>query len=58
MVMMFAMAMVMGIFVFHIFTHNEPPRDLHRPTVNNMKTYSTFTSLFKTTILVGFKPYS
>ena len=55
--MMFAMAVVMGVFVFHIFIHNKPPRGLHRPTVNNKKTYSTFTLFFKSTILVGFKSY-
>lgn len=55
--MMFAMAVVMGIFVFHIFIHNKPPRGLHRPTVNNKKTYSIFILFFKSTILVGFKSY-
>lgn len=33
-----------GCFCFHIFIHNKPPRGLHRPTDNNKKTYSTFTS--------------
>ena len=42
--MMFTMAMVMGIFVFHIFTHNKPPKGLRRPADNNKKTYSTFIS--------------
>ena len=46
-----------GCFCFHIFIHNKPPRGLHRPTVNNKKTYSTFTLFFKSTILVGFKSY-
>ncbi|EFL57306.1 hypothetical protein HMPREF9684_1302 [Veillonella atypica ACS-134-V-Col7a] len=38
------MTVVMDVFVFHIFIHNKPPRGLHRPTDNNKKTYSTFTS--------------
>ena len=42
--MMFVMTVVMDVFVFHIFIHNKPPRGLHRPTDNNKKTYSTFTS--------------
>ena len=55
--MMFAMAVVMGVFVFHIFIHNKPPRGLRRPTNNNKKTYSTFILFFKSTTLVGFKSY-
>ena len=39
--MMFTMAMVMGIFIFHVFTHFKPPRGLRRPTANNKKTYSS-----------------
>ena len=38
--MMFTMAMVMGIFIFHVFTHFKPPRGLRRPTDNNKDTYS------------------
>ena len=49
---------VPGYFLFSTsFIHNKPPRGLHRPTVNNKKTYSTFTLFFKSTILVDFKSY-